>query len=330
MCGIYGFLDTQRQLTLKQKNRLIKVLSYESEERGTDAAGIAYNHNGRTVIYKRPVAAHWARFRLPGDAIAVLGHTRMTTQGSAKNNFNNHPFTGKVDGSRFAFAHNGVVWNDKALSREESLPKTNIQTDSYVAVQLIEKENALSFDSLKYMSEKTQGTFVYTILDEHNNFWFVKGDNPIALYRFDNGLFVYASTEQILSRSLKRIGWNYKSCEQIQLKDGDILRITSDGDITRGSFTPSLRHSYSGYVWDDDFIYARTTFSRLRETELKDEILDCVRNMGVSELEIRLLLAAGYDAVDIGELVYDPELLHACLDEILCDRRMSDAPFVWQ
>ena len=49
----------------------------------------------------------------------------MTTQGKAKYNRNNHPFTGNVPGTRFALAHNGVLYNDRTLRREKKLPKTN-------------------------------------------------------------------------------------------------------------------------------------------------------------------------------------------------------------
>lgn len=49
-------------------------------------------------------------------------------------------FYGKVSGSSFALAHNGVLMNDGELQQKYRLPKTNIQTDSYVAVQLLEKQ----------------------------------------------------------------------------------------------------------------------------------------------------------------------------------------------
>ena len=32
------------------------------------------------------------RFKLPDDVLCVMGHTRMTTQGDEKHNYNNHPF----------------------------------------------------------------------------------------------------------------------------------------------------------------------------------------------------------------------------------------------
>ena len=112
-----------------------------------------------------------------------MGHTRMTTQGNEKFNYNNHPFYGHVD-ENFAFAHNGVLYNDKELRAEKHLPKTKIETDSYVAVQLIEQQGKLNFDALKNMAESVQGSFCFTVLDENNTLYIVKGSNPMCLLHF--------------------------------------------------------------------------------------------------------------------------------------------------
>lgn len=56
-------------------------------------------------------------------------------------------------------AHNGVLYNDKALRRSLHLPGTKIETDSYAAVQLIERQKALSFSSLRSMAESVEGSF---------------------------------------------------------------------------------------------------------------------------------------------------------------------------
>lgn len=40
-------------------------------------------------IYKRPCPARCMRSQMPEDAWVVLGHTRMTTQGSERKNYNN-------------------------------------------------------------------------------------------------------------------------------------------------------------------------------------------------------------------------------------------------
>ena len=134
MCCLFGFIDYAGALSVTQKSRLIRELSIAAEARGTDATGIAYNTSRGLQIYKRPLAAHRLHLRIPAEARAVMGHTRMTTQGSAKMNYNNHPFFGCVKGKCFALAHNGVIWNDLELRRIKHLPRTKVQTDSFIAV----------------------------------------------------------------------------------------------------------------------------------------------------------------------------------------------------
>ena len=205
MCCLFGMLDYGGNFTGRQRTVLLSILAAECEARGTDASGVAYNSGGSLHVYKRPVPARKLRFRIPSDAPAIMGHTRMTTQGSEKKNYNNHPFLGQAESRRFALAHNGVLHNDRMLRRSLKLPQTKIQTDSYVAVQLIEKKKALNLASLKYMAEQVEGSFSFTVLDEENNWYLVKGDNPMCLYHYPwSGLYLYASTEEILINEIGR------------------------------------------------------------------------------------------------------------------------------
>ena len=48
-----------------------------------------------------------------------------------------------IDGDTNALAHNGVLYNDKELRRKQHLPLTSIETDTYVAVQLLEQGQQL-------------------------------------------------------------------------------------------------------------------------------------------------------------------------------------------
>ena len=43
MCCLFGMIDYKHTLSRRQKIRIIRTLAELSEERGTDAAGIAYN-----------------------------------------------------------------------------------------------------------------------------------------------------------------------------------------------------------------------------------------------------------------------------------------------
>ena len=143
MCSLFGWLDYQEIMPHRMLRKLSQALANAAEKRGTDAAGISYVRNGEVVIYKRPKPAHKLHFNPPEGTRAVMENTRMTTQGDGKFNYNNHPFAGIAGDTSFAFAHNGVLWNDKQLRKDKLIPDTHIETDSYVACQLIESQQKL-------------------------------------------------------------------------------------------------------------------------------------------------------------------------------------------
>ena len=224
MCSLFGWLDYQGIVPYRIKKKLTQALANAAEERGTDAAGISYVHGKDVVIFKRPKPAHKLHFSIPERTVAVMGHTRMTTQGDEKHNYNNHPFPGLAGETSFAFAHNGVLWNDKELRKDKQLPDTHIETDSYVAVQLLQQSDKLDFDSLKNMAETVEGNFTFTVLDQNNNLYIIKGSNPMCLLHFPAlGLYVYASTESIMKNALKRVGLHKFAYERVQTDEGDIL-----------------------------------------------------------------------------------------------------------
>ena len=309
MCSVFGLIDHKQVLSSKEKNRIINALARECEVRGTDATGIAYHFGGRLRIFKRPLPAHKLRLRVPPNVSVVMGHTRMTTQGNEKFNQNNHPFPGSINGKTFALAHNGILWNDKILRQQENLPQTSVETDSYVAVQLLEQQNALDFASLKAMAETVEGSFVFTVLDSEDAIWFVIGDNPLCLFHYD-GFVLYASTQDILVKATKRLRLGKPESVQ-QPEEGEILRIDKHGCQTTDSFMPRTtyphwwRHSpYYGYPWDE-------------EGRLHDELIAAAKAMGVSETEVQALLDYGCDPDEIEELLYDPALLHEMTGELL-------------
>ena len=223
MCSLFGLIDFKECLSTHTKNKILNTLARECQVRGTDATGIAYNFNDRLRIYKRPLPARKMKIHIPHGVNVVMGHTRMTTQGNAQFNQNNHPFLGHVDGNSFALAHNGVLWNDKELRMEENLPMTSVETDSYVAVQLLEQQKTLDFDSLQAMAEKVEGSFVFTVLDKDNSIWFVIGDNPLCIMFYD-GFLIYASTQEILCKTIKKLKLTAPS-DILEPKEGEILKI---------------------------------------------------------------------------------------------------------
>lgn len=307
MCCLFGILDYGNALTAAQKNHVLSVLSKACEVRGTDATGIAYNTRSALQIFKRPLPAHCMRLRVPKDAHYIMGHTRMTTQGNEKHNQNNHPFRGYAGGMPFALAHNGMLFNDHELQRKKKLPVTKIETDSYVAVQLLERSGELSFASLKQMAEQVDGTYTFTLLDHGDNLYIVKGNNPLCLYHWPRlGLYLYASTEDILKRALQGIRLKFGRPEEIEIDPGEMIRIDRLGQITRSRFDASHLFCQSFYghwpycasLWDDVSVTAGYV----------DELKSVAGAFGYSPEDIDGLLAEGFSPEEIEECFYSMEV----------------------
>lgn len=308
MCCLFGMIDCNGRFGSKQKSRILSILATESEERGTDATGIAYCTHDHLSIYKRPTAAHKLRFRIPGDSCVVMGHTRMATQGNARKNRNNHPFLGKAARVTFALAHNGILYNDKYLRRANHLPKTKIETDSYIAVQLIQQKNALDFSSLKYMAEQVEGTFTFTVLDERENLYFVKGDNPLCLYHYPrSGVYLYASTEEILKRALHRLRLPLEPPERVALECGDILRISRSGRQERAAFDASdLLLPWGNPFW---WTYPRKRNGRGdAEQEYLEELKAVACSYGYTPEAVDRMLESGFTVDEVEEFLYEVEM----------------------
>lgn len=45
----------------------------------------------------------------------------------------------------FALAHNGIIYDDMELKKEYRLPQSKVETDSYVAVQLLEQDQEMQY-----------------------------------------------------------------------------------------------------------------------------------------------------------------------------------------
>ena len=309
MCAIFGVLDYQGKLTSAQRLRMVKELGTAAEVRGTDATGIAYFQRERLCIQKAPKAAHKMRYRLPAEVRYIMGHTRMTTQGNPKQNQNNHPFPGKAGSQSFALAHNGVLYNDKDLRKTYKLPPTPIATDSYVAVQLIEAQREVSPDSLRRMAEVLRGSYTFTVLDQDNSLYFVKGENPLTIYHYPTlGLYLYASTEDILLEATNALGLNQLEPEVIEPWDGEILKIDCHGHQSSSQFT--MRDS----VWGSWPFRSSWTAPRPRQKPVPScyhsqrEYIQDLKSVawcyGYAPEFVEQLVADGYTAEDVEELFY--------------------------
>ena len=315
MCSIFGFVNYGNKVKGWQLKELLKALSIESEVRGTDASGIAYVKNGEMTIFKQPKPAHKMRFYFPSETKILIGHTRMTTHGSPKKNYNNHPFLGRTKDGYFALAHNGVLYNDMKLKDSEELPNSFIETDSYIAVQLLEKYGEINFETIAKMSEAVIGSFVFTMLTDDNTLYISKGENPLCLLHFKElGLYVYASTKEIMAKSIARCFLKKHTFEGVTVEDGEIIRIDKSGTLERGCFIIDAYDCGYHYgfgrrlaYWDDYYDYL--------EDYGQGDLFEVCSSFGLSQDDLLMLYEMGYDDEEIETMLYDTDLLRQCVDE---------------
>ncbi len=303
MCCLFGAFNYSGQ-PIKDFSAITNALAAQATVRGTDATGIAYNKNDRLVIYKAPKSALNMLLKHPDNTVAVMGHTRHATQGNKKNNCNNHPFSGSCQNLQFALAHNGILSNDKSLQRQYNLPKTKIETDSYIAVQLLKYKNWLNADSLRFMAETVKGSFAFSVLDSNNALWLIRGDSPLFLVHFPNQkLYIYASTKEILYKALVDTNLfnevTLGACKEIPVNPGDMLNIRADGTIIFDHFNYTEHSFFAPCAW----WHYTTDLQDANATYIED--LKCVAQYyGYEPEAIDALLNDGFTLEEIEEYIY--------------------------
>lgn len=338
MCGLFGVIKVG-----KPKDDLVKkmilALAKASETRGTDAGGLSYYFNDKLQIVrnKGPISSNGTLvFDEVYSSTIIMGHTRASTQGIASVNENNHPFPSEL--GTFTLAHNGVLYNDDYLAREHGLKHPKITTDTYVAVQLLDKlhKGVINQDTLKDLGERVGGMFNFTILDEYKNLWIVKHDNPLVIwYLNDLQMLVYASTDDILQTALNTFYGNFISmlvkrkrsmpfAEIIEVKDGEILKIDVNAQVERFTYKPEdlafyipavstgrkSFHHWDYYGYEDDSqdelekyyvdTYGAKTFDYNNLTEFLDFRLDMERVIFFNgwEEELSIPYYSGFNQID--------------------------------
>ena len=94
--------------------------------------------------------------------------------------------------------------------------------------------------------EQVRGYFTFTLLDSADNLYFVKGESPLYLIHFPAlGLYVYASTKEIMTAAFKQMTVKFPQYEVITVTEGELLKIGPDGRITRDHYT--VHEDYTMY-----------------------------------------------------------------------------------
>jgi len=234
MCGIAGFCINKEE-HIDARN-LAKHLLKGIEARGKDATGAAW-YNGKTQFVNYIKAPKRAQdfcrnelFRLPSGVRNVILHTRWATQGSPKNENNNHPIViGNLVG-----VHNGHISNDKEV--------LDFARDNFGHKRIGEVDSEAAFAIAKY-SDNPLNDFADTLNGRAALAW-IDGDkprelnvtrvtnSPVAVAQTPKGSFVFASTKSILEKAMKDAGlgmeWvaELEEYEYMKIRNGAVIEYT--------------------------------------------------------------------------------------------------------
>lgn len=212
MCGICGYYSFG---TLPDKST-IELMFQLTQSRGKDASGIAYVRDDSLKILKHDIPASelirtssWGDLMLPN---VMIMHCRKTTQGTEKNNKNNHPIFNKAG---TALIHNGIIRNDHVIFDQRDYQRDAL-VDSEVLLRILEGNDPWK-DRLIDLGENVSGNYAIAMVNELKPFelTLIRRTSPIwlAVDRVKSILY-FASTKDILTTALSqyhrgfRIGTN--------------------------------------------------------------------------------------------------------------------------
>jgi glucosamine 6-phosphate synthetase-like amidotransferase/phosphosugar isomerase protein len=198
MCGIMGYYSFGN--TMPDKEKITDMFSL-LETRGRDASGFAFIKNGNLFVYKAPIKTtdmiktdEWKNLALPKSMIL---HARLKTEGSEKNNANNHPIYSKAG---LALVHNGIVYNHKEIFGKK---ERDAEVDSEAILSILSLKG--KGDKIKRLFERAEGSFAVAAINkaEPDKLTLIKKDNPIELY-FDseNDILYFCSERDIMKETL--------------------------------------------------------------------------------------------------------------------------------
>jgi glutamine---fructose-6-phosphate transaminase (isomerizing) len=219
MCGIFGLGVNKEDLKYKDLLNDIKLLYKISEDRGKDSSGISILSNDKILTYRKIMRpCHMINetkfletvnqaFEGCSEQVKLIGHCRLTTDGSFASHENNHP----IDSNSFVGVHNGIVLNaidlvGKQTNHLISREHLSAQSDTKLFFQKIEEINERTNSLTQAISEVyflIDGAASIALLDKNGNI--VIGSNTGSLYYIEDeigGNFLFASEASFIRRFL--------------------------------------------------------------------------------------------------------------------------------
>ena len=294
MCGIMGYYSFGS--TLPDKDKLTNMFSL-LESRGRDASGYAFIRDNNLVVNKAPVKSsdlirtrEWKDLKLPN--IMIL-HTRMKTQGSEKNNQNNHPLYSK---SGMAIVHNGIIHNDKEIFGRK---QRDGEVDSESILHLLSTK--YKGDKIKRLFDRLEGSFAVAVIDKNQpeKLFLIRRDNPIDLYfNSEDEILYFCSEREIMQDALgikqsSKRGFNLGENDYhfYEMENNHALIINQDGVESYQKYSPRItdwwdRRFYPSGRNDEMLIECPWCFcqTRYKESSLNNRCSECGMEIAEEDL----------------------------------------------
>lgn len=250
MCGIFGlFVSKDASFDSAVINQSLAKLASLSESRGKDSSGLVFRRNVDRAFHivkgdvylnyllKRDEVNEQMKQMLgkdsgsgsPRDTFAVMGHSRLVTNGSQMKDVNNQP----VIKNGVIGIHNGIIVNDNVLWSCHPDIEQSFGIDTEVMLALIRKYLKDGWDVVTAISKtltEVFGTVSSAFLFDDLNVLALTTNNG-SLYALDNGkgYFAFASEEFFLQELIRtvKLDANAFSIRQVLPGEGVILDLDS-------------------------------------------------------------------------------------------------------
>lgn len=153
MCGIFGVIASRSaDLDSKELNNLLKRVAKYSETRGKDSSGICIGNDQagsyhllkasgpvtnifKDSFYKENLNKLKNAYDQKESDFVVFGHSRLVTNGSQLNSYNNQP----VHKDNILTIHNGIITNEKDLWSKNNELQREYEIDTEILPTLLRK-----------------------------------------------------------------------------------------------------------------------------------------------------------------------------------------------
>lgn len=247
MCGIAG--ASINPADTFDVTALTNGLLLGIENRGRHATGVAWTDlEGDTWINKDAIAA--STFirgeHVPDRASAVLAHTRWATQGSPKNNDNNHP----IDVGGIVGIHNGCIYNDDAIFEMIGADKRIAEVDSEAIFAALVHAGKPVTEVLPLLGGSA--AIAWIDLNDASILHVARvSSSPVVFGVTESGSLIFASTLEALERGIANAGlvleyhWSMPEGHYLQVRDGKIIGSQTFETQSGRSLTATERRALS-------------------------------------------------------------------------------------